>query len=68
MAWSGLYEVIEGMGAHIVSPELGATFNGIQGDIWDSQKDMSLAIVGAIIAMMLTASFERPVAGSVESA
>ena len=51
MAWSGLYEVIEGLVAHLVSPELGATFNGIQGDIWDAQKDMSLAMTGAITAM-----------------
>jgi putative membrane protein len=51
MAWSGLYEIIEGMVAHLVSPELGAAFNGIQGDIWDAQKDMSLAMTGALCAM-----------------
>lgn len=51
MAWSALYEIIEGMVAHFVSPELGATFNGIQGDIWDAQKDMSLAMIGALCSM-----------------
>ena len=54
MAWSGLYEVVEGMVAHLVSPELGAAFNGIQGDIWDAQKDMSLAMTGALSAMAVT--------------
>lgn len=51
MAWSGLYEVVEGLVAHFVNPELGAAFNGIQGDIWDAQKDMSLAMTGAVSAM-----------------
>lgn len=54
MAWSGLYEIIEGLVAHLVNPELGAAFNGIQGDIWDAQKDMSLALTGALCAMAAT--------------
>lgn len=53
MGWSGLYEVMEGLVAMVVSPELGAAFNGTQGDIWDAQKDMSLAVVGACIALGL---------------
>jgi len=53
MAWSGLYEVIEGLVAHLVNPELGAAYNGIQGDVWDAQKDMSLAMTGALCAMVL---------------
>lgn len=57
MAWSGLYEVIEGLVAHIVSPELGAAFNGIQGDIWDAQKDMSLAMTGALCSMAMALLF-----------
>jgi len=59
IAWSGFYEVVEGMVAHIVSPELGAAFNGMQGDIWDAQKDMSLAMLGAIIAMVLAAGYQK---------
>ena len=54
MAWSGFYEVVEGLVAHLVSPELEAAFNGIQGDIWDSQKDMSLAMTGALCSMAVT--------------
>jgi putative membrane protein len=30
---------------------LGAAYNGIQGDIWDAQKDAALAMLGAIVVM-----------------
>ena len=59
MAWSGLYEVVEGLVAHLVNPELGAAFNGIQGDIWDAQKDMSLALTGAFCSMTVALLFDR---------
>lgn len=55
MAWSALYEMLEALVAHLVSPELGAAYNGIQGDIWDAQKDAALAMAGAILAMALAA-------------
>jgi putative membrane protein len=29
---------------------------GTQGDIWDAQKDMALASLGALIAMLMTAA------------
>jgi putative membrane protein len=51
MAWSAAYEMIEALVAHVVSPELGAAYNGIQGDIWDAQKDAALAMLGAIVVM-----------------
>jgi len=55
LAWSGFFEVVEAIVAWLVSPELGAAYNGIQGDIWDAQKDMSLALTGAIICMTVIA-------------
>jgi putative membrane protein len=51
MAWSAAYEMIEALVAHLVSPELGAAYNGTQGDIWDAQKDAALAMLGAIVVM-----------------
>lgn len=54
-AWSAMYEILEAVVAHVVSPELGAVYNGIQGDIWDAQKDAALAISGAVITMALSA-------------
>jgi putative membrane protein len=43
----------------LVSPELGAAYNGTQGDEWDAQKDSALAAVGAVIAMVLLAVRRR---------
>ncbi len=52
-ALSSIYEIIEWVAADMVAPELGMAFLGIQGDIWDAQKDMLLAGTGAIIAMLI---------------
>ena len=54
MASSQLYEVIEWLVAEIVAPDLGIAYLGTQGDVWDAQKDMALASLGAIIAMSVT--------------
>jgi putative membrane protein len=54
LSFSGFYEVIEMVVAEIVSPELGAAYLGTQGDSWDAQKDMGLALLGAILAMGIT--------------
>jgi len=32
----------------VVDPEAGAAFLGSQGDIWDAQKDMFVAILGSL--------------------
>lgn len=53
LSFSALYEIIEWKAAAIVAPELGLAFLGTQGDIWDAQKDMALAGVGAVIAMFV---------------
>lgn len=50
---SALYEVIEWLAARNVDPAAGLAFLGSQGDIWDAQKDMLLAIVGASIAALI---------------
>jgi len=57
MAWSALYEMVKAAVAHLMSPELGAAYNGIQGDTWDAQKDAAIALAGAILAMTLAASW-----------
>ena len=56
---SGLFEVIESWVAQLVSPELGDAYLGTQGDIWDAQKDMTMAIIGALIAVGLTYAMSR---------
>jgi putative membrane protein len=52
-AFSAVYELIEWWTARNVPIELGLAFLGSQGDVWDAQKDMGLAGLGAIIAMLL---------------
>ncbi len=48
---SGLWEIIESWVASAVHPELGITYLGSQGDIWDAQKDMAVALIGALLCM-----------------
>jgi len=54
LAFSAFYELLEAITATIVSPELGTAYMGTQGDEWDAQKDIFLALMGAIVAMLLT--------------
>jgi putative membrane protein len=55
LAASALYEVLEWLVAANVDPAAGLAFLGSQGDVWDAQKDMALAGLGALIAMGVTA-------------
>jgi len=48
-ALSSWFEVVEGIVAQIVQPELGTAYLGTQGDIWDAQKDMGAAFAGAVL-------------------
>ncbi len=48
---SGLWEIIESWVARAVHPELGITYLGSQGDVWDAQKDMAAALYGSLICM-----------------
>jgi putative membrane protein len=50
--WSMLYEVIEWVVAAIVDPAAGTAYLGTQGDEWDAQKDMGVALLGALIAAL----------------
>lgn len=56
MAASMFYELVEWWAAQLFGGDLGITFLGIQGDVWDAQKDMWLATLGALIAMGVTAA------------
>jgi putative membrane protein len=55
LAMSAFYELLEAMMANILTPERGEEFVGMQGDIWDSQKDMLTAMLGAITVMVIVA-------------
>jgi putative membrane protein len=55
MATSMLYELVEWTAAEVFGGELGVAYLGTQGDVWDAQKDMALATLGGVAAMLLTA-------------
>jgi putative membrane protein len=52
LALSAFYELIEWWVA-LVSGESAEAFLGTQGYVWDTQSDMALALLGAIVALML---------------
>jgi putative membrane protein len=52
-ALSSFFEILEGVIAQIVRPDLGTAYLGTQGDIWDEQKDMTAAFLGAILTALL---------------
>ena len=56
LAFSACYEMLEALAASVLTPERGEEFVGMQGDMWDSQKDMFMAGLGAVTAMILIAT------------
>jgi putative membrane protein len=46
---SVVYELVEWAAALIFGGELGQAYLGTQGDIWDAQKDMALAMLGSAL-------------------
>jgi putative membrane protein len=54
MATSMTFELFEWGAAALFGGDLGAAYLGTQGDIWDAHKDMFLASMGALIAMIVT--------------
>ncbi|MCE9644025.1 DUF2238 domain-containing protein [Candidatus Parcubacteria bacterium] len=50
-SFSAIYEVLEWLAVLTVNPEVSVDFVGAQGDVWDPQKDMFLAGIGAFITL-----------------
>ena len=46
---SMVYELFEWLLTIVMSPEQADNYNGQQGDIWDAQKDMALAMAGSTV-------------------
>lgn len=59
LSTSALYELLEWGAAELVGGDLGVAYLGTQGDVWDAHKDMLLATIGALVAMLVTAWFNR---------
>jgi len=50
LAVSALYEIFEWLLTLTMEGSLATAYNGQQGDLWDAQKDMALAGLGALLA------------------
>ena len=59
MSTSMLYELVEWGAALVMGEGLGQAYLGTQGDVWDAQKDMALATLGAVLALLVTAAIHR---------
>ena len=55
LAVSALYEIFEWGLSRAVAGDLAERYNGQQGDVWDAQKDMGLAFLGALAACLWVA-------------
>lgn len=58
LAISAVYELIEWLAA-LISAEAADSFLGTQGDNWDTQWDMFLALCGALSALTLAGAHDR---------
>ena len=52
-AFAAFWELLEWWTTLIVAGDTGTAFLGSQGDVWDAQWDMFLALLGAIVALLL---------------
>jgi putative membrane protein len=54
LGYGAAYEIIEAIAAALLSPDAGDAFLGLQGDPWDTHKDMFMGFAGAVVAMAIT--------------
>ncbi|WP_394619156.1 DUF2238 domain-containing protein [Lentzea sp. JNUCC 0626] len=63
LAFSACYEMLEWLSA-VLGGEAAGDFLGTQGDVWDTQWDMFMALLGAVIAQLVLARVhDRQLAG-----
>ncbi len=65
LSFSAIYEIMEAGMAMILTPQRAEEFVGLQGDIFDSQKDILMAAIGSAVAMLLVAAVRRRMAARV---
>ena len=59
LGYGAAYEIIEALAAWYLSPDAGEAFLGLQGDPWDTHKDMFQAFAGALVAMLIVWALKR---------
>jgi putative membrane protein len=57
LAFSALYELLEWT-VSALTGSAGDAFLGTQGDVFDTQKDMAMALTGAIVALVLLSKLQ----------
>jgi putative membrane protein len=57
MGISALYELLEWLTA-LISGQAAVAFLGTQGDVWDTQQDMFMALIGAICALLFISRWQ----------
>ncbi|WP_181306165.1 DUF2238 domain-containing protein [Rufibacter sp. XAAS-G3-1] len=63
VSMGAFYELMEWSVADVFFPTQGMAYLGTQGDVWDAQKDIAVALLGALITMAavaLTRKKKRP--------
>jgi len=66
LSTSALYELFEWAVAMTLSPATAEAYNGQQGDMWDSHKDMACALAAAVVAVAVVCA-SRAFRGTVTS-
>jgi putative membrane protein len=56
LAFAAFWELLEWWTALLAAPDVGVAFLGSQGDVWDAQWDMLLALLGAMAALPIFAT------------
>ena len=63
LAFSAFYEILEWWMVVEFYPTSGPDWLGMQGDPWDAQEDMLMALIGATLSiLMLSSAHERSMA------
>jgi putative membrane protein len=63
LAFAAFWELLEWWTALLAAPDVGVAFLGSQGDVWDAQWDMLLALIGALVTLpLLGAAHDRSMA------
>jgi putative membrane protein len=59
LGYGAMYEEIEALAAVTLAPDAGDAFLSLQGDPWDTHKDMIMGFAGAVVIMAITAILAR---------
>ncbi|BBH20125.1 hypothetical protein Back11_14700 [Paenibacillus baekrokdamisoli] len=63
LSFSALFEILEMLAALVAGPGGEAKFVGLQGDIFDTQKDMGLGFLGGVVSMGILSWCSSPPRG-----